>query len=213
MKYSCSGVILAGGLNLRFSGQNKALLTIGGKRILDHILNVYTQIFKEIILVTNDPLPYMEWEINIVTDFFQLQSPLTGIHAGLFHSVAPYGFFAACDTPFVQKELIEAIVDEIESRADIIVPETSDGLQPLFAVYSKQCLQPIELHLTQQDKHPASKGRLQPGLKIQNLFRKVRVKKIPENLCREKDPELVSFFNINTPEDLIQAEKMAQKIQ
>ena len=72
MKFPCSGVILAGGLNLRFSGKNKALLTIDGKKILDHILDIYTQIFEEIILVTNDPLPYVAWDIHIVTDFFQI---------------------------------------------------------------------------------------------------------------------------------------------
>ena len=213
MKYSCSGVILAGGLNLRFSGKNKALLVVGGKRILDHILDIYSQIFKEILLVTNDPLPYVERDINIVTDIYPIQSPLTGIHSGLFHSSAPYGFFTACDTPFVKRELIEAMIDGIESRADVIVPETSKGLQPLFAVYSKQCLQPIESHLTGQKKNPQLRGFLQHELKIQHFFKKVCVKKMPEKFCRDKDPDLVSFFNINRPEDLVEAEKLAKSIQ
>jgi len=212
MKYSCSGVILAGGLNLRFSGENKALLYVGGKRILDHILDIYSQIFEEILLVTNDPLLYVGWDIHIVTDIFHLQSPLTGIHAGLFHSTAPYGFFTACDTPFIKRDLIEAMIAGIESKSDVIVPETSKGLQPLFAVYSKQCLQPIESHLVGQNNNSQSSGLLQPGLKTQHFYKKVRVKKITEEACREKDPDLVSFFNINTPEDLFQAEKLVQYI-
>ena len=103
MTYPCSGVILAGGLNLRFSGKTKALLSVGGKRILDRIIEVYSQVFAEVILVTNDPASYLQWDITTVTDLFPVRSPLTGIHAGLFHSRAPYAFFGACDTPFINK--------------------------------------------------------------------------------------------------------------
>ena len=83
MKISCSGVILAGGLNTRFSGKEKALVRVGGKRIIDRILAVFNGLFEEIILVTNNPLRYIEWDVNIVTDLFPIRSSLTGIHAGL----------------------------------------------------------------------------------------------------------------------------------
>jgi len=96
-------VILAGGLNTRFSGTNKAFLRIRGKRILDHIYDLCKELFEEIILVTNDPLQYLEWDLVIATDIFPVRSSLTGIHAGLFCATNPYAFFIACDAPFLKK--------------------------------------------------------------------------------------------------------------
>ncbi len=196
MKIPCSGVILAGGLNSRFSGSNKAFIRVGKKRIIDHIYNVFTELFEEIILIANDPIQYLEWDCIITTDIFQIRSSLTGIHAGLFYTSNPFVFFAACDTPFLKKELVETIIGSIETRSDVIIPETSAGLEPLCAVYSKQCLKPVEQQL------------IDNKLKIQGLFNKIKVKKISETILREKDAELVSFFNINTPDDLDIAEEM-----
>ncbi|MDI6687449.1 MAG: molybdenum cofactor guanylyltransferase, partial [Desulfobacterales bacterium] len=200
MKYPCSGVILAGGLSTRFSGQNKAFISIGGKRILDHIYEVFNKLFTEIILVTNDPIKYLEWDLNIGTDLFPIRSSLTGIHAGLFYSTNPYSFFIACDTPFLKTEMAEAIVNSIEPGVDIVLPETSEGIQPLCAVYSKQCLKYVEGQLTRKE------------LQIRRFFKKVRIKKLPENLLQKNDPDLLSFFNINTPDDLAKAEKIVQNM-
>ncbi len=196
MKFPCTGVILAGGMNTRFSGQDKAFLSVGGKRILDHLYSIFNALFEDIILVTNDPYKYLEWDINIVTDIFSVRSSLTGIHAGLFYALNPFAFFAACDTPFLKRELVETIINSIEQRVDVVIPETQAGLEPLCAVYSKECLKPVEQHIIKKE------------FKIQQLFRKQRVKKIPEKILREKDPDLISFFNINTPQDQEKAEKM-----
>ncbi|MCP4106206.1 MAG: molybdenum cofactor guanylyltransferase [Desulfobacteraceae bacterium] len=199
MRIPCSGVILAGGLNSRFFGSNKAFIRVGKERILDYIYNLFTKLFEEIILVANDPLQYLEWDCVITTDIFQIRSSLTGIHAGLFYTSNPFAFFAACDTPFLKKELVETIIDSIETRSDVFIPETSAGLEPLCAVYSKQCLKPIEQQLI-DDK-----------FKIQGFFNKIKVRKISEAILREKDPELVSFFNINTPDQLDIAEEISSK--
>jgi len=142
--FPCSGVILAGGLNSRFSGRNKAMLEIGGRRILDRIYAVFAEIFEEIVLVTNDPLQYFEWDMTITSDIFSIRSSLTGIHAGLFCISNPYTYVAACDAPFLKKELIQSLIEQITPKTDVILPETSAGLEPLCAVYSKQCLKPIE---------------------------------------------------------------------
>ncbi|MEA3279693.1 MAG: molybdenum cofactor guanylyltransferase [Thermodesulfobacteriota bacterium] len=198
MKYPCSGIILAGGLSTRFSGNNKALISINGKSILDHIYEVFSSLFEEIILVTNDPLEYLGWNFNVVTDIYQIRSSLTGIHAGLFYSTNPYSFFTACDTPFLKTELVDMIANNIQPEIDVVIPEAQDGLQPLCAVYSKDCLTPVERHLAQKK------------LKIRQFFQKVRTKKIPEKLLREKDPDLLSFLNINTPDDLDRAKQIIQ---
>jgi molybdopterin-guanine dinucleotide biosynthesis protein A len=196
MTFPCTGVILSGGLSTRFNGQNKALIQVGGLRILDRLYTVFSDLFDEIILVTNDPIQFLEWDLTIVTDLFSSRSSLTGIHTGLFYMKNPFAFFSACDTPFLKKELVEALIEKIEQKVDIIMPETTAGLEPLCAIYSKRCLQSAEQHLRENK------------FKIQRAFRAKRIKTIPENLLRAKDPDLQSFFNINTPEDLAQAEKM-----
>jgi molybdopterin-guanine dinucleotide biosynthesis protein A len=189
-------VILSGGLNTRFNGENKAFISVGGRRILDRLLDVFSVLFDEIILVTNHPESFLQWDLTIVTDIFDLRSSLTGIHTGLFYSNNPYAFFSACDTPFLKKELVEVLVKQIEQKIDIIMPETANGFEPLCAIYSKRCLKPAEDHLK------ANK------VKIQWAFRSNRIKNIPENQLRTVDPELRSFLNINTPEDLARAEEM-----
>ncbi len=196
MTHSCSGVILAGGLGTRYGGENKAFLRVGGVRILDRLFEVYREVFEEIILVTNNPVEFLEWDALIVSDIFPLRSSLTGVHAGLFYASHPFAFFSACDTPFLKKEIIETVLKQIDPTDDLVIPQTSAGLEPLCAAYSKRCLKTAEEHLR------ANKFKIQLALKSG------RINKIPEERLREKDPELVSFFNVNTPEDLARAEQI-----
>jgi len=197
MPHPSTGVILSGGLSTRFNGQNKAFINVGGKRILDRLYAIFSDLFNEIILVTNDPLQFVEWDLTIVTDIFPVRSSLTGIHTGLFYMKNQFAFFSACDTPFLEKGLVEVLLENIDRNIDIIMPETSAGMEPLCAIYSKRCLDTAEHHIKQNK------------FKIQRALGNHRLKKIPETVLRSKDPELISFFNINTPEDLTRAEEMA----
>jgi molybdopterin-guanine dinucleotide biosynthesis protein A len=197
MPSPCSGVILSGGLSSRFNGQNKAFIKVGGQRILDRLYAIFSELFDEIILVTNDPLQFVEWDLTIVTDVFPVRSSLTGIHSGLFYMKNQFAFFSACDTPFLKKDLVEVLLENIDRSQDIVMPETSAGMEPLCAVYSKRCLNTAEHHIKQNK------------FKIQRALGRHRLKKIPETLLRAKDPELRSFFNINTPRDLARAQEMA----
>lgn len=198
IKYPCTGVILSGGLATRYDGTDKALLRVGGVRILDRIYRIYSELFEEIILVTNSPEKFLEWDLLIVPDLFPIRSALTGIHAGLFFMSNPFAFISACDTPFLKKEIVETVIGNIEAHIDLVVPETASGLEPLCAAYSKRCLNSAQQHL-EQDK-----------LKIIRAFRKYRIKTISEKALREKDPDLQSFFNINAPADLQRAEEMVK---
>jgi molybdopterin-guanine dinucleotide biosynthesis protein A len=196
MIHACSGVILSGGLNTRFNGQNKAFIRVGQKRLLDRLYDVFSDLFDDIILVTNHPLQFLDWDLTIVTDIFPVRSSLTGIHAGLFYMKHPFGFFSACDTPFLKKELVKTLIEQIESNTDIIMPETAAGFEPLCAIYSNRCLKQAEQHLKENK------------FKIQWAFRGNRTRYIPESVLLQQDPDRTSFFNINTPEDLTRAEEM-----
>ena len=200
MTIPCTGVILSGGLNTRFSGKNKAFVSVGGKRIIDRLLEVFTELFNDLILVTNHPEEFLQWDLTIVTDIFDLRSSLTGIHTGLFYANNPYAFFSACDTPFLNKDLVGILIEQIEPKIDIIMPHTAAGFEPLCAIYSKRCLKPAEDHLKAKK------------LKIQWALRSSRTKTISEKELRRVDPELISFFNINTPQDLARAEEMVAKL-
>lgn len=177
-------------------GENKALLSVGGEKILDRLCTTLGAVFDEVLLVTNDPLLYFSRDVMIVTDIFPIRSSLTGIHAGLLHASAPHAFVTACDTPFLKEAMIRTLLDELEPKWDVVMPVTEAGNQPLCAIYSKHCLKPIERQLKRED------------LKILQFFSRVRVKKIPEARLRTADPDLVSFFNINTPDDLALSERM-----
>jgi molybdopterin-guanine dinucleotide biosynthesis protein A len=196
MAIPCSGVILAGGQSKRLGGQNKAFIQIGGRRIIDRQLDVYRRLFDQIILVTNDPVAYLDVDALIVSDHYAQRSSLNGLHAGLFAAAHDYVFCTACDTPFVNDALIACLLKQIDPKAYIIIPSTDAGFEPMFAVYKKTCL-------------PAMVWQLERELlKIQGLFRKLRIKTVAEAELRAIDPELLSFFNVNTPEDLVLAENL-----
>ena len=194
--YPCSGVILAGGENKRFSGVDKAFSKINGHRIIDHVYSVFQQVFDEIIIVTNTPEKYLEWDCHIVRDVFSIRSSLTGIHSGLFYSSHLFAFFSACDTPFLKKEMVECVVKHIDPRFHAIVPETQKGMEPLCAAYSRESLPRMEQNLMKHD------------FKIRNVFTKNRIRKISEKKVRQADCQLISFFNINSPEELKTAKHM-----
>jgi molybdenum cofactor guanylyltransferase len=196
----CSGVILAGGMSTRFNGRDKAMIEVNGKRILDHIHAVYSEVFSEIILVTNTPQAYLDWNLLMVSDLFPVRSSLTGIHAGLFYISRPYAFVSACDAPFLKQELVHLLISQARPGADVVMPETDKGLEPLCAVYSKSCLNSIAAHIRQEK------------LKIQQVFHKSRINRISEARLRKADPDLVSFININTPEDLMRVASLEKEL-
>ena len=187
---SCAGVILAGGLNSRMAGQNKARLPIEGQTILDRLVALFRAFFDPIIIVTNQPRDYLDEGVILVTDLVDIRSSLTGLYSGLFYSPRPHAFITGCDMPFLKQGLLELMLKNSEARWDVVVPVTEEGYQPLAAIYSRRCLEPIAKQLAE--------GKL----KVSHFFSKVNIKKVPETSLRQVDPELKSFFNINTPEDL-----------
>jgi molybdopterin-guanine dinucleotide biosynthesis protein A len=189
MKKDMTGIILAGGKNSRM-GINKAFLEIDGTRLIDNILAVYQKIFSEIIIVTNDPLSYMEFSDTVlVTDIYKEKGAVGGIYTGLFYATYDYSFVAACDMPFLNEDFIIYLTGQIRKH-DIIVPELSEGFQPLHAIYSRNCLSHIKKLLI-SDK-----------LKITGFYKEVRLLSIPEEKIKPFNKDGRLFLNFNTPEDL-----------
>lgn len=197
MKYDCTGVILAGGNNTRFPGRKKAFRKIGEEMILESIYQVFSSLFNEIILVVNEPQEFAGWDMTVVTDIFPCRCALSGLHTGLFYASNPYAYVTACDTPFINKDVVEYIIKQIDPGYDVIIPRTNAGLEPLAAAYSRECIPLIEENL------------LNDIFMIKKFFRRKKVKEIPESQLKKIDPELRFVFNINTKEDYEQAKSLA----
>jgi molybdopterin-guanine dinucleotide biosynthesis protein A len=183
-----TGIILAGGKNLRM-GQNKAFLEVHGERIIDRIKRIFVEIFEEVLLVTNSPADYLNLNLRTVTDLYRGKGSLGGIFTGLFHASFSHAFVVACDMPFIKPALISHLAG-LSQGYDIVIPRTDDGLQPLHAVYSRKCL-------------PFMEDLLRSGnLKILDFFPRVKKREVLTEEIIPFDPQLVSFLNLNTPEDL-----------
>lgn len=193
----CCAVILAGGLNSRMGGHIKAFLKVGQQTILSRLLDTIRPLFDEILLVTRQPELYKDLPVRIVTDIYPARSSLTGIHAGLTNADAPMAFVLPCDAPFVQPGLIRFLLEEIEPDLDVIVPLIDNHYEPLCAIYSKRCLPFIEAQLNCDD------------FAILNFFDRVNLKTIPAQRIRTVDSDMVSFYNVNTPEMLEASQAMA----
>lgn len=184
-----SGILLSGGKNSRM-GTNKAFLEIDGIRLIDQILNIYRELFSEIIIVTNDPLSYLEFtDATVVTDIYKGKGPLCGIYTGLFYAGAPHTFVSACDMPYISGDFITYLISQTDNY-DIIVPEITGKHQPLHAIYSRKCLPSIK-RLLDLNK-----------LKITGFYRDMRVLAIGEEKIRPYNRDNRLFQNLNSPQDV-----------
>jgi molybdenum cofactor guanylyltransferase len=183
-----TGIILAGGKNRRI-GTNKAFLTVKGTRLIDRTVGIFKGIFEEVIIVTNDPLAYLDQNVTIVTDILPDKGALGGLYTGLFFASHGRAFVCACDMPFIDAKFIEHLIRQGASY-DIVSPDAGDGLQPMHAVYDKKCL-------------PAIKRLLDQGkLKITDVYKSVKTLVIRGDLIDAYDPDKKMFLNVNTPDDL-----------
>ncbi|ORJ60541.1 molybdenum cofactor guanylyltransferase [Geothermobacter hydrogeniphilus] len=182
-----TGVILAGGESRRM-GSDKSLLPLEGKRFIERTCQLLTDLFAEVLIVTNAPELYRDIPCRKIADIHRGRGALAGIHAGLHHARRPRIFVVACDMPFLQPKLIRHICRRA-GRADVLIPRNPCGLEPLHARYHKRCLPAIEAVLK-------SGGR-----RIIDFFPAVRVVELAEESWRQIDPRGLSFHNINTPQD------------
>lgn len=197
-KIDCTGVILAGGCNSRFPGTNKAFHRVGANTMLARIHTLFSMMFKEVILVVNDPALFLDIDALVVTDIDPSQCALAGLHAGLFHASFDWSYVTACDVPFVSEKIIRYLLAQRSPGKQIIIPKTWEGLEPLSALYHKSCTPRIETNLRKK------------VFMVKKFFKPERVKQIPPQTLESLDPDLRFKFNVNTPADLETARGMAQ---
>lgn len=179
--------ILAGGKSRRF-GENKALFKIDGRAVIEIVIAAIPP-GCPIFIVANSPAEYAHLGLPTRPDNYPNAGPLAGIHAGLSHSPCEWNFFLACDFPCLRAAVVEEIgaalfnKNKAEGGAQVILPETAEGLQPLCALWSKSTLPLVETAL---------KGEQ----------RSVRAVLAQLSLHRVYLSKPEALLNLNTPEDL-----------
>jgi molybdopterin-guanine dinucleotide biosynthesis protein A len=195
-----TGVIQAGGKSARMGGQPKALLELGGRRIIDRVVDVVRAVVDDLLIVTNTPELYAGLGLPMVADVFPDHGSLGGIYSGLKAAPGEAAFTVACDMPFLLPEVARLVTSRAD-RADVVLPRVGGQFETLHACYAKSCLAPME-------------SRLRAGqLKIIGFFGDVRVLEIAEaEVARFRAPEVV-FMNINTPEELTRARALLPALE
>jgi molybdopterin-guanine dinucleotide biosynthesis protein A len=191
-----TGVILAGGNNSRFEGRVKSKLLVAGKPVIAWILNAMEGLFEEILIVTNTPEEFKEYSnCRLVTDLFFKVGPLGGIHAALKAASSDAIFVFAGDMPLINKNLITSQIEYYnKTKCDVLVPLIGQDIEPLHAIYNISTSKVLENQLKDGTDYA-----------VRTLFNRLNVKYLE---LEDSDDIRNSFFNINTPSDLLVAEKI-----
>jgi molybdopterin-guanine dinucleotide biosynthesis protein A len=190
------GAVLAGGAARRYGGHPKGLVELGGRRILDRVVDALAAVIGAApLLVANAPDgPGWRPDLRTVPDVRPGCGSLGGIYTAVASGAGPV-LCLAWDMPFVTPELLRALV-EGSVTSDAFLPESDGrrGVEPLCAVYGPACGPAIERQLARQD------------LRAIGFHADVKVGTLPlERVRAYGDPDVL-FFNVNTPADLERAE-------
>jgi molybdopterin-guanine dinucleotide biosynthesis protein A len=192
------GAVLAGGAAVRYGGRPKGLLEVGGRRILDRVVEAIRSVTGNLpLLVANDPTaPAWRPDLESVPDIRPGFGSLGGIYTAVTSSSEPV-VCVAWDMPFVSGPLLRALAQGLKSGGfDAFLPESGGrrGVEPLCAIYGPAC-------------RPAIERRLERGdLKAISFHGDVRVGILSLDQVQVFGDPAELFFNVNTPDDLEQAE-------
>jgi len=190
-----SVVILAGGTSSRM-GKDKALLPFRGTTMIDHILCQVEGLGKETLIIANDLEAYKHFAIPVYPDVVPGIGALGGLLSALTVAAHPHVLVLACDMPFVNQSLYRHLMSLI-TEYDAVMPRLNSGRrEPFRSIYAKSCLEPVRAAINAGER------------KATSFLRFVRVRYVEEDEAKRYDPGLLTFFNINTPADLSEAEKI-----
>jgi molybdopterin-guanine dinucleotide biosynthesis protein A len=188
--------IQAGGQSSRM-GRDKGLIKLGTLTLIEHVIGRLAGLGDEVIITTNRPEDYAHLGFSLHTD----PQPAAGAAHGLQTALKAAGgdtvLLAACDMPFIEPGLASAMLEQLTDGTDVVVPFRTGRYEPLLAVYRRStCLQALTQALTEGRKRMIS------------FYSQVNVFKFEDEQLKQLDPQGLSFFNVNTPEDLAMAEQL-----
>ncbi len=190
--------ILAGGKSQRM-GQNKAIIPFRGEALVRRVLDRLAGLAAEVIVIAPDSQEHLSLGIKIAPDQFPGRGPLGGLYTALFVASHPAVAVVACDMPFANADLLAHQRDILFSdNMDVVVPSSERGLEPLHAIYRREtCLQAVREALDAGNQ------------RLISWFSRVKVRILTPVETNPFDPRGLMFLNVNTPDELAQAEKMA----
>jgi molybdopterin-guanine dinucleotide biosynthesis protein A len=185
-----TAVILAGGKGSRLNFVEKALLELHGKPILNHIIETLSCCVDEIIVVARDEEQQRRLHlagVAIVRDEVQDFGPVAGMCSGLSASSSHYAFVAACDMPFIKADVVDLLFHKAAGY-DVAIPYPPE---PLHAVYRREAtIRAAKVAIRRR------KGA------IMCVVDQLQVNFVPKDEIRLIDPNLCTFVNINSVEDV-----------
>lgn len=191
--------ILAGGKSRRM-GRDKARLEFLGVPLIERVRRVATAVAQKVIVVGG--AGYLaDKGVPTVPDRFPGASALGGVATALGWAREKLGpgtwvLCLACDLPLVRPELLSLLWD-LRDEAQVVVPRVEAGYEPLVALYREDGLGVLEEQIRRGD------------LSILRAFPRLRTVEVGEEILRRADPELRSFLNLNRPEDVERALRLA----
>lgn len=193
-------VIQAGGQSRRM-GQDKGLVIFLGQPLISRLVDRLRPLALELLVTTNTPADYAFLGVPLFSDLVPQRGALGGLYTALSAASLPFVAVVACDMPFINPELLEAQYQRLlSSQSDISILHTAEGLEPFHAVYRRNPCLPYIRQSLDEDKW-----------RVDAWFSQVKIDLFRIDEIRRYDPELRSFWNVNTPEELQQAEFLAEE--
>lgn len=188
--------IIAGGQSRRM-GRDKAFVELGGKPLIEHVIGRSADLGQaETILITNKPAQYARLGLPMRRDILPNKGSLGGIFTALMNAKSPNVLVLACDMPFVNSSLLRYMIEQMDEAIDIVAPTVDGYPQGLHAIYKKTCIESIARQLAAD------------RLKIIRFYGQMRVRYLDETDYAGFDPQGRAFANINTAEELANAEHL-----
>lgn len=182
----CTAIILAGGDSRRM-GQDKATLEFSGQPLIQAAIGTMQRLFPVTIISVREPRP--EIKLPQVCDLQADGGPLTGLVSALAQITTPWAFVVGCDMPFVSSALVEQMAAH-RAQYQAVVPVVDGCLQPLAAFYSTSCIPLMRASLSLGDKS------------LLGALKQLHVCYVDEGELQRTDPQLRSFFDLDTPQDV-----------
>ncbi|MFM2589985.1 molybdenum cofactor guanylyltransferase MobA [Vibrio sp. TBV020] len=182
-----SWVILAGGQASRMGGQDKGLVQLNDKPLIEHVIERLSSQTSQILINANRNLNTYEKYGQVFSDQFkQFPGPMGGIHAGLVNASTDWVGFVPCDSPLISDDIVERFCQAVTDETEILVAHDGDHQQPVFTLYHKRVLDRLTAFLERGDR------------KIILLYNECNTKYVDFS----DSPQC--FVNLNTPEELAQ---------
>lgn len=197
-----SVVVEAGGKSSRM-GENKALMLLSGQPLIQRVIDRVKPIAQELFIVSNNKPDFEFLGINIVDDSIPGKGALGGLYTAMDISSNEYVAVVACDLPFVSIEILSKGLEILmQSGGDVAIPKTGESyFEPLHAVYRRDTCKSAIYQAIMENKW-----------RVISWLSQVNVINMELDLCRELDPSGFAFFNVNTIDDFLKAEKIIQNI-